>query len=77
MEKGELFTAKFYRSPLELHKITGFKAYDSGETGIETVRFIKTRGGWAKHPKAWVTIEDISRNPEFYNFNATIESFLY
>jgi hypothetical protein len=54
---GTTFKAYDHKGNYELWLVTGFQMWDSGKTGIESVRWIKSRNDWAKCPKSWLAIE--------------------
>ena len=55
--KPELNSEWIWNADGQTYKVVGSKTMESGRTGIELVRFIKTRGAWATTPKVFSYME--------------------
>ncbi len=47
-----------------LYKVVGFKVINTGQTGVELVRFIKTRKAWAKTPVCFSYLDEAADTKE-------------
>jgi hypothetical protein len=48
-----------------LYKVVGFKVIHTGQTGVELVRFIKTRKAWAKTPVCFSYLDEVTDTKEY------------
>lgn len=60
----------YFEQDKQRYIVDGFEKYPSGETGVMTRRFIKSRNDWAKVSKAWFTVENVTSDdrPEGWRF---------